>query len=253
MRQLDLDIDTEWAIGPLKPNLYLHHAHVWRIFLPIESEIKTSLQHSLSQDELSRLEKFHFESDRERTLVARGGLRDILARYLNKAPSNIQFHYTKLGKPFLNHTTLNFNVSHAHHCILIAIADGMLVGIDVEYNQKVFDYLSIAKEFFTHTEYANLLTFPFEKRHFAFYRCWTQKEAFLKGIGKGLHVPLDQFEVSIFPSENQKKLEISENLNNPQKNSEWYLSNINPGEDYIAALATSEKHNKISLWDWKKN
>lgn len=246
------DIYTQWAIGSLEPNLYPHHVHVWRILLPIKTEIKTCLQKTLSPDELLRLEKFHFETDRERALVARGGLRDILARYLNTTPSKIQFHYTEHGKPFLNQTTLNFNVSHANNCIVIAITENMLVGVDVEYHKKSFDYMSIAREFFTRNEYANLLTFHSEERHLAFYRCWTQKEAFLKGIGMGLHVPLDQFEVSIFPFENPKVLEVSKNLNNFEKNKGWYISHINPGEDYSAALATSKKHNEISLLDWKK-
>ena len=226
------DIYPQWTIGLLKPNLYSGHVHIWRILLPIETAIKTRFQKTLSQDELSRLEKFHFDIDRERTLVARGGLRNILARYLNKAPSDIAFQYTEFGKPFLNQSFLKFNVSHAHHCILIAIADNMDVGIDVEYSKKTFDYLSIAKEFFTLEEYVFLLTFSAKERQCAFYRLWTQKEAILKGIGLGLNVPLNQFDVS--------------------KNNEWQLSNINPGEEYTAALATSEKPNKIFLWDWKK-
>lgn len=246
------DICTQWAIGSLKPNLPPHHVHVWRIFLPIKTEIKICLQKTLSPDELLGLEKFHFETDRERMLVARGGLRDILARYLNTAPRKIQFHYTEHGKPFLNQTTLNFNVSHANNCILIAITDNMLVGVDVEYHKKLFDYLSIAREFFTRNEYTNLLTVHPDEKSLAFYRCWTQKEAFLKGIGTGLYVSLDQFEVSVFPFENPKILEISKNFNHSEKNREWYISHINPGEDYIAALATSKKHNGIFLLDWEK-
>jgi len=247
------DIYTQWARGSLKLNLHPHHVHVWRIFLPIKIEIKNRLQKTLSPDELLRLEKFHFETDRERMLVARGGLRDILARYLNTAPSTIQFHYTARGKPFLTQTTLSFNVSHANNCILIAITDNMLVGVDVEYHKKSFDYLSIAREFFTRNEYTNLLTVHPDERHLAFYRCWTQKEAFLKGIGMGLHVSLDQFEVSVFPFENPKILEVSQNLNHSEKNREWYISDINPGEDYSAALATSKTHNEIFLLDWKKS
>lgn len=226
------DIYYPWTLGPVTPNLDPGHVYVWRILLPIETEFKSGLQKTLSEDELSRLEKFHFDSDRDRMLVARGALRDILARYLNKAPSTVQFHYTEFGKPFLNQSSLKFNVSHAHHCILIAIANNMDVGIDVEYSKNAFNYLSIAKEFFTLKEYAFLLTLNAEERQCAFYRFWTQKEAILKGVGLGLQVPLNQFDVS--------------------KNNEWQLSDISLGEDYIAALATSKNPNKIFLWDWGK-
>lgn len=194
------------------------------------------LQKTLSQDELSRLEKFHFDIDRERMLVARCALRDILAQYLHQAPSAIQFQYTDLGKPYLNASTLKFNVSHAHHCILIAIANDMDIGIDVEYHQKTVDYLSIAQEFFAHDEYTNLLKFTPKERHLAFYRLWTQKEAFLKGIGTGLSVPLNQ----------------SETLKKSEKYNKWQISEIHLGEDYVAALATAEKHEKFFFWDWEQ-
>lgn len=206
--------------------------HVWRILLPIETAVKNRLQKTLSQDELSRLKTFHFEIDRERTLVARGGLRDILARYLNKTPSDIVFQYTEFGKPTLKNIILNFNVSHANNCILIAITKHMRVGIDVEYHKSTLEHLSIAKKFFTQKEYAHLLILPSDERNVTFYHYWTQKEAFLKGIGLGLQIPLNQLDIS--------------------ENNEWQFSNINPGIDYIATLATSEKHNKISLWNWEK-
>lgn len=225
--------DTQWSIGPLKPtlNLALGNVHVWRILLPIEKEIKICLQKSLSQNELARLEKFHFEIDKERALVTRGTLRDILARYLNQTPGSIQFQYTELGKPFLNQSILNFNVSHSKNCILIALTKNMSVGIDVEYCTTELDFLSIAKEFLTQKEYMHFLTLPTPDRNLAFYRSWTRKEAILKSLGTGFSIPPNQIEVS---------------ENNPQQ-----LSDIDVGKDYIAALASAKEHNKIFLWDWK--
>jgi len=245
------NICSDWTLGPTKPKLYTNQVHIWRIFLPIDEETTADLQRTLSQDELCRLESFFFNIDRERTLVARGGLRNILGRYLKESPNTIQFHYTPLGKPYLKNVTLNFNVSYSKNCIVIAITDSILVGIDVEYYNQAFDYLSIAGQFFTKNEYSNLLAFPPEERCLAFYRYWTLKEAFLKAIGKGLHAPLNHFEVSFFPSEGPK-IPISDKLGNSEKNINWQLLEINLGKDYTAALVTSESYNKISLWNWGK-
>jgi hypothetical protein len=66
-----------------------------------------------------------------------------------------------------------------------------------------------------------------------------------------LQASLNQFEVSIFPFDNPKILKASKDLATPEKNSVWYISQIKPGEDYTATLATSEKHNEISLLDWE--
>jgi 4'-phosphopantetheinyl transferase len=243
-------IKSVWAIGPIRPILHYRHVHIWRIFLPIEEKIKAILQDSLSSDELYRVKKFHFKPDQERALVSRGGLRNILARYLNKMPNEIVFHYTPLGKPYLNNSTLNFNLSHSNLCVLIGIRENNLIGVDVEYYKKTVDYIPIAKNFFSQHEYAALSALPFEKQPLAFYRCWTRKEAFLKAIGNGLQTPLDQFTVNFLPFE-EPSIEISHTFDGPEKNRGWQLSEINPGENYIGAFASPEKYNKICLWDWR--
>ena len=185
-----------WNYAPINPSFKDKEIHVWRVVLPISQRIKEKFEEVLSSDEHIRLKKYHFEIDRDRFLVARGGLRNIIARYLDALPKDISFNYSKFGKPYLNHSSLCFNVSHSGNYILYAIAQDVHIGIDVEECKHDIDFLSIAKQFLSESEYNKFLTVSPAERWLAFYRCWTRKEAVLKAIGKGLFFPLYQLEVS---------------------------------------------------------
>jgi hypothetical protein len=91
----------------------------------------------LSDDERSRADKFYFNRDRRRFIVARAGLRIILGRYLGIEPEQLRFHYNRYGKPSLSghsgEDELRFNVSHSRDLALHAITREGNVGIDVEH------------------------------------------------------------------------------------------------------------------------
>jgi 4'-phosphopantetheinyl transferase len=238
----------EWILGPLKPILQDNEIHIWRANLPIQASIKTELQKTLSENEQSRLNSLYFPQDKERFLVARSGLRNILARYLNTAPNHIDFHYTELGKPYINNKNIFFNISHSADCIIYALSNCSPIGIDVEHCKRDIDYLSIAKNFFSENEYLKLLTLHPDERLLAFYRCWTRKEAYIKAIGKGLHFPLDQIEVSILPNEKVQLIKIMDKA--PEKDL-WKIEEFCPQQDYIACVATQQSFKNCLFWDWK--
>lgn len=94
------------------------------------------------------------------------------------------------GKPYLDEG-LFFNISHTDG--LIALAKSKFeIGMDVECIQHC-DFDAILK----------LITSEHKRRDIrdsqnpimAFYRYWTQKEACVKQIGKGLSIPLKDFEI----------------------------------------------------------
>jgi 4'-phosphopantetheinyl transferase len=60
--------------------------HVWRASLETPTSTLRRLQDLLSVEEIEQAERFHFEIDRRRWIVARGVLRTLLGQYLGRAP-----------------------------------------------------------------------------------------------------------------------------------------------------------------------
>ncbi len=57
----------------------------------------------------------------------------------------------------------------------------------------------MARRFFSPREQEELFSLPAGEQLTAFYCCWTRKEAYLKGMGRGLSIPTDSFDVSLLP------------------------------------------------------
>src|ERR1700732_1614158 len=112
---------TEYILNDLE-------IHVWKITLPLQKEVLEHIAQHLSLDEVYRIKNYHFESDKKRFMAARGGLRNILSRYTNIHPKNIDFSYTHHGKPYLSSRLLDFNTTHSADCILIAVTQHFSIG-----------------------------------------------------------------------------------------------------------------------------
>ena len=120
-------------------------------------------------------------------------------------PGKLQFRYGPKGKPELagkaSQRPLHFNVSHSHGLALYAVTREHEIGVDVERIRPDLAGEKIAERFFSSREAATLRELPAHMRQKAFYTCWTRKEAYLKAIGQGITLHLDQFEVSVAPGE----------------------------------------------------
>lgn len=81
----------------------------------------------------------------------------------------------------------------------------------------------------------------------AFFNCWTRKEAYVKATGKGLAVPLDQFEVSLVPEEPTALLRVQWDS---QEAVRWSLQELTPAPGYVAALAVEGKDWQLKCWQW---
>jgi 4'-phosphopantetheinyl transferase len=67
----------------------------------------------------------------------------------------------------------------------------------VEEVRRSLEPLDLATHFFSAAEVAALAALDGDERLLAFFRCWTRKEAYLKGTGSGLSRPLHDFDVSL--------------------------------------------------------
>lgn len=102
------------------------------------------------------------------------------------------FKIGKYGKPYLlNYRDFQFNISHTKNALVVAVSDKS-VGIDIE-KIKAVDF-KIAERFFVHEELSYIIENK-DLQNKRFFEVWTKKEAYIKCIGKGLSIPLNQFNV----------------------------------------------------------
>lgn len=242
-----------WDSPPEILELGHNEAHVWRTTLDLPISRVRSLEQTLTADEITRAEQFHFQKDRMHFIVARGLLRTILSRYLATNPRTLRFCYSQYGKPTLaresgSDASLCFNVTHSLGVVLYAITRSRAIGIDLERIRLDVACESIAEHFFSPYEARILRTVPTDLRSEAFFRCWTRKEAYLKARGIGLSIALGQFDVSVLPGELAALLGTREK---DQNISQWSLNDLYAGEGYVAALAV-EGHPHLQYWEWSE-
>jgi len=242
-----------WSRPPDTLMLGDNEVHVWRASLELPSFQVRRLQRNLSEEELERAERFHFQRHRSHFIAARGLLRVILGRYLKTEPRRLRFQYGPKGKPELAGDTsrraLRFNVSHSHGLALYAVTHDREIGIDVERIRPDVASEKIAERFFSPREAATLRELPAEVRQQAFYTCWTRKEAYLKAIGEGITLRLDQFEVSVTPGEPATLLSIH---GDPKEASYWSLKKLDPGPGFVGALAVKGHGWDLRCWHWEE-
>ena len=160
--------------------------HICRASLLAGERVLTASWEILTEDERARAERFYFERDKHRFVVARAGLRTLLAEYPDLPARAVPLEYGPAGKPCLPSSFgLEFNLSHSQDAALFAVARHA-VGVDLEAIRPVQYALSVAERFFTPAEIAGLRLQPPERLSEAFLRFWTRKEAYLKASGHGL-------------------------------------------------------------------
>ena len=214
--------------------------HLWRCSL---DHARASLDEAyavLADDELERARRYKFTRDRRRFVAARSFLRSTLAEYLSVSARELSFVYGAFGKPGLSPrpdgARVEFNLSHSGDLAVLAVTRGPAVGVDVEQVIEVSELQGMASRFFSAHENAALKELPADTQNFAFYCCWTRKEAFLKALGHGLALPLDSFDVSL----DVRRPRLIGVRNDPEAPSEWTLVHLCPAPGYVAALAVKE-------------
>ena len=166
----------------------------------------------LCATERQRAERFLIDRERRRYIVARAHLRVLLGIRLGERPEAIEFVYGRRGKPALAPrfaaSGLRFNVSHSGDLAVYAFAQRREIGVDIEEVRSLVDADSVAARFFSAGENLVYRALPTEARTQGFFNCWTRKEAFIKALGGGLHVPLGCFDVSLAPGETARILRL---------------------------------------------
>jgi len=219
------------------PELDDNGVHVWFAPAPGHSLQPAQFKPVLSSDELARVARFRFDSDRENFVFARGMLRILLGTYLEIAGQGVRFSYSEKGKPYLASQPgagLQFNLSHSSGAVQLAICRNRSIGADIERVREDLEVEEIAARFFSQKERQTLMSLPAEQRHDAFFRCWTRKEALLKAKASGLSFSLDLFDVSMTAGEKNVALSTRPD---PQEAARWRIYPVTVRAGYAAAVA----------------
>lgn len=194
----------------------------------------------LSADERKKSASFIQERDRNRFIIARGILRELLGDYLGILPEQVRFSYGAYGKPrthaSLVGSGLQFNLSHADNAVVYAFSSRAQVGIDIEPLHQNLAWWELAPIVFSRREQAELAKIPEAEKAQAFLRGWTRKEAVVKGCGAGLSLDLKAFDVPLGRLENPVPVYTAKT----QKPSPvWWLCPIHPLANFAAALVVN--------------
>jgi 4'-phosphopantetheinyl transferase len=149
---------------------------------------------ALSEAERERAVRFYLARDRDRFVGRRVYLRTLLAAYLGRRPAELRYVEGRHGKPALapdQAEDLTFNLSHSHGGVLVAVARGRELGVDLEAHASLTDPDErdrVARRILDRDEQAEWEALAAAARPDAFFRLWTRKEALLKALGIGLRI-----------------------------------------------------------------
>jgi 4'-phosphopantetheinyl transferase len=214
--------------------------HIWCLDFNELCSTKLRAYHNLlSQDEKERARKFYFEKDRDHFICARGILRCLIGMYLDIVPSSLVFKYNLHSKPLLDvppgGSDIYFNVTHSKNVALYAFSRTYPVGVDIEFIRQDLEWKALAENFFSINESCMIQSIEPCHQIEAFYCCWTRKEALLKGLGLGLSIPLNHFEVSVSPDETEVQPVYRSDLCQLK---DWIIWSLPSLSNYVSALAT---------------
>ncbi|MFC5578985.1 4'-phosphopantetheinyl transferase family protein [Lysobacter niabensis] len=159
-----------------------------------------------------------------------------LARALDVAPEALNLVREPRGRPRLEPPQAGFDCSWSHSGdgLLIALGQGVELGVDCERLRPRPRALDVAHRYFTAAEHEWLASFAaLDARDRAFLRLWCAKEAVLKAHGHGLSFGLHKLRFV----ESGAALVLAECDPGLGAAHDWSLHEFEPAPGYVAALA----------------
>jgi 4'-phosphopantetheinyl transferase len=208
----------------------------------------------LDPDERARAARFRFEIHRSRYTVGRGLLRILLGRVTGRAPGSLVFRYGAKGKPFLADPSpdpeipLHFNLSNSANGVLIAVARGGEIGVDIEALRPMDDAVELVERFFAPSERSTFSRLPPEERTTGFFSGWTRKEAYVKARGDGLSLPTTEFEITLGPREPARLTRFERE---PDEVGRWSFAAFEPARGFLGALAVEGRERELERRFWR--
>nr|WP_246548446.1 4'-phosphopantetheinyl transferase superfamily protein [Ancylobacter oerskovii] len=173
-------------------------------------------------------------------------MRGILGQAIGREAEALSFARNAYGKPALKgHERLGFNLSHSEGLGVLAVADGIPLGVDVEKLAPVEQ--AVAEISFSRAERAELAACEEDQWLASFYRHWTRKEAIIKALGLGLAEAPDLDDITPEAGTERRLLRLK---GTPETVPLWELFHFVPAAGYMGALAAPGSGHAIVLKRW---
>lgn len=173
------------------PDLDLHEVHLFR-FTPESLFDEDRYLEMLSETEKERSASIKDREVRSLFIQSRVHLRTLLAHHLKMEPRDIPLVIGPHGKPSLQNGVPDFNLSHTKGVILIALAMGCGVGVDVEGIRPLRNLDRLIQDVFSPEEQRAFKALNGSQQSDRFFRGWAMKEAYVKAIGRGIAAGLSK-------------------------------------------------------------
>ena len=200
-------------------------------------ETRKLLEAGLSPQEQEEALQRSWSSEKR---LARAWVRRILGYYLGIEPQAVDLQRAPGGKPWVPQADLHFNLSHSGPYLLFAISARGPLGCDMEVERPRHRLSALLERVFSKEEQERIRPLSPEDRLNAFYRSWTLKEAYVKAVGKGIALGLE----NVVLHENHQGF-----LRLPQGNPEAFRIWHRFREGIHLALVAPGPDLKIRLWD----
>jgi 4'-phosphopantetheinyl transferase len=224
-----------WESVQNPPELLPDEFHLWWVPLSAPALVTNELAAKLSNSELARADRFHFDRHRQGYILGRSTLRLLLSSYTGATCREITFTLGPYGKPALAKGTvaesLCFNYSDAGAHALYGFAWNADIGVDLENLDREVSFERIVRRKFTSAEADSILGLPEAQQRSAFLACWTRKEGYGKAEGWGIRYPLDSEELCVDCETDRFDLETA---NGKAKN--WVIQQIYPMKRFVGCV-----------------
>jgi 4'-phosphopantetheinyl transferase len=226
--------------------LALQHdeAHLW--LAECEGADAREFAGMLSGDERRRAAGFASSKLADEFVTQRATLRSVLAAYLDQSPADIAIIAEAQGKPVLadaqRANDLTFNLSHSGQWMLIGIARGRRIGVDIQIERPTTRCLDLARRFFADDEAEMLARVDPDRQTRVFFALWTLKEAYLKATGEGIAGGLNRVRVAIDSCGSARIAGADD---------QWQLRQLDVADGYAAAMAIEGAAARIRCARWR--
>jgi len=230
--------------------------HVWRANISGQESPLNGDYGILSDLEKARADRLRIAKARQRFIRSHAILRQILAKYLDRLPPQIEIDNLPGGKPALAEKSvpgseiLRFNLAHSQDWMVVSVSRDFETGIDLEFEDPKVDFKQVSKHYFLTDEQTWLANLPEEAQLAAFYRLWTCKEAVLKADGRGIGQGLGRIHIQFDTDESARGFFAGEGTGQS-----WLIRSFSPVDGYDAALAFKTRASaavepKFSYYHW---